>query len=413
MSREVRRVLLGVALSAVGAGLSMPLLIVYLTQVRDIPTSTAGFVVAYMAIVGLVLLPLSGIAVDRFGPRPMLMGGLVVEAIGVLLITQVTNAGSAFAVATVIALGGSFIWGPQSALIGRLTTPETRQRVFGIQFMLLNLGIGIGGIISATIVDVDRPESFSILYVGDALTYAAYVIVLFTLPGVGVGRVAHEEHHDSVGGYREVLRDRTLIRIAVLGFVLLTCGYGSLEIGLPVFVTIVNGLSVSWVAIAFTVNTMTIVAMQLVILRLITGRSRSYVLVLVAVLWGASWVVLGVTQALPALAAGLAICVSTAIFAIGETMWSPIAPSLVNDLAPEHLRGRYNSVQGLVWGVSGATGPALAGLMLGMGLETAWIGVVTLGCVIAGYLALRLRHRLTPALDGRVPAVSPDGTMTP
>src|SRR5262245_60276025 len=120
MSREVRRVLLGVALSAIGAGLSMPLLIVYLTQVRDIETTIAGFVVAYMAIVGLVLLPLSGIAVDNFGPRPILMLGLIVEAIGVLLITQITSPASAFAVATVVALGASFSWGPQSALLGRL-----------------------------------------------------------------------------------------------------------------------------------------------------------------------------------------------------------------------------------------------------------------------------------------------------
>ena len=33
--------------------------------------------------------------------------------------------------------------------------------MFGIQFMLLNLGIGIGGIVAATIVDVAEPATFT------------------------------------------------------------------------------------------------------------------------------------------------------------------------------------------------------------------------------------------------------------
>ncbi len=30
------------------------------------------------------------------------------------------------------------------------------------------------------------------------------------------------------------------------------------------------------------------------------------------------------------------------IFAFGETLFSPTIPAIVNDLAPERLRGRYN-----------------------------------------------------------------------
>jgi hypothetical protein len=81
---------------------------------------------------------------------------------------------------------------------------------------------------------------------------------------------------------------------------------------------------------------------------------------------------------------------------------------LINDLAPEHLRGRYNSVHSLVWGVSGALGPALAGLLLGGGLVALWVGIVVGGCLVASALALRLRAHLTPALDGRPAASLPD-----
>jgi MFS family permease len=401
MSSVVRRVLFGNALSAIGSGLTMPLLIVYLGQVRDLGTSVGGFVVAYIAIVQLLLLPLSGILVDRLGPRPVLMAGLLVEGLGVALLTQVTSVPSAFAVATVISAGGAFSWGPQSALLGRLAPPEQRQRVFGIQFMLLNLGIGIGGIIAATVVDVTDVSTFTMLYLGDAATYLLYVLVLATLRGIGMGP-APVEDEDAEGGYRDVLRDGRLMRLVVLGLVLMTCGYGSLEVGLPIIVTVVNGLSVSWVAVAFTVNTATIVVMQMATLRIITGRSRSMLLAVVATLWALSWLVLGASGVLPETWAIAAICLSTLVFALGETLSAPIIPSLVNDLAPPHLRGRYNAVQSLTWGISGALGPAIAGLMLGAGLEAAWIALIVGGLVVAAVLALRLRHHLTPELDGRV-----------
>lgn len=413
MTPVVRRVLLGNSLSAIGSGLTMPLLIVYLGQVRGLGTATAGLVVAYVAVVSLVLLPVSGILVDRFGPRPVLVVGLVVEATGVAMLIRVDSAPTAFAVATVVSAGGSFTWGPQSALLGRLTDPEHRQRVFGIQFMLLNLGIGIGGIIAATIVDVATPSTFTVLYLADAMTYLAYVAVLVSLHGVGVGPAPVEEGSSGEGGYRDVLRDRRLVRIVILGLVLLTCGYGSLEVGLPVFITVINGLSVSWVAVAFTVNTMTIVVAQLVILRLIQGRSRSAVLALVAALWGLSWLIMGTTGLLPAAATVIVICLSTFVFAVGETLLAPVTPALINDLAPEHLRGRYNSVQSLVWGVSGALGPALAGVLLGADLVALWLGIVVAGCGLAGVLALRLRGHLTPALDGRGAATGSGGTMAP
>jgi len=33
-------------------------------------------------------------------------------------------------------------------------------------------------------------------------------------------------------------------------------------------------------------------------------------------------------------------------------MLQPVGSALVNDIAPEHLRGRYNAAAGLSWGVS-------------------------------------------------------------
>ena len=146
-------------------------------------------------------------------------------------------------------------------------------------------------------------------------------------------------------------------------------------------------------------NTATIVLVQLVTLRVISGRSRSRLLALVATLWALSWLVLGLSGALSPVLAIVAICVSTAVFGLGEAIWSPIGPALVNDLAREDLRGRYNAVIGWTWNVSSAIGPAFAGVMLGAGLVVGWLGAIVVGCAVAGALMLRLRRRLSPGQD--------------
>lgn len=407
---QARRILLGNSLSAIGSGLTMPLLIVYLGEIRGLGLTIGGLVVAYMAVVSLVVFPVVGWASDRQGPKPVLMAGLLVEAVGVALLGAVASVPSAFLVGTIVALGSAMAWPAQSALLGRVTTQENRQRVFGIQFMLLNLGLGVGGIASALVVSETDPQTFVWLYLADASAYLAYFAVLLTLPGVGVGRIAEAPLEAGGGsdprraGMREVLADRILRRVLVLAVVLLMSGYGALEVGIPVFITVINGFDVSWVGVSFAVNTFTIVAAQLLVLRLIKGRSRSYLMLAVALTWAMSWILMGSSLLAGPTVALAFVLVASGVFALGETLWAPVAPSLVNDLAPEHLRGRYNSSMSLVWSLSSIIGPGIAGLMLGAGLEVAWILVLVAGCTAAAVMALGLRRVLSAQLDGRLPA---------
>ena len=413
LTLTARRILFGVALSAVGGGLTMPLLIVYLGEVRGLGTGPAGLIVGYIAAISLIAFPVVGWAADRFGPRPILMVGLLVEATGIGLLAFVDTLPKAFAATSVLSLGGAMAWPSQSALLGRVTAPEARERVFGIQFMLLNLGLGLGGLVSALVVSETDARTFQWLYAGDAASFLLYFAVLLTLRGVGVGRVAHEEGTDA-GGFREVIADRRLRRLLVLSVVLLTSGYGALEVGVPVFITVINDQDVSWVGASFAANTFTIVLCQLFVLRWIKGRSRSMLLVSVAVIWAASWLLIGSSLALGHMLAIAVILIASALFAVGETIWAPVAPSLVNDLAPDRLRGRYNSTMSLVWSISGIIGPGIAGLMLGAGLSIPWIALLLAGCAFAGFLSLRLRRILTPALDGReVGAATGSGAPTP
>ena len=390
---------IGRLFDSIGSGLTMSLLVVYLAEVRGLPILTATLVLSWMAVIGLGATPIAGTLTDRFGPRRVMLVAVLLEATGVGLTAFVTDAMSAFAVATLVALGGAGTWGPASTFIARLVPEHQRPTAFAVNFMLLNLGLGIGGLIAATIVDIARPETFQVLYAVDALTYLAFWVAILALRGLGGPSPRAPE--ESGGGWGVVLRDRRVLGLISVSLVLLICGYASMEAGVSIYITSVADESERLIGIVFLVNTLTIVIGQLFILGWVSGRSRVRMIGLTALLWAVAWLCLVPAPFAGRVVAAVLLILYAAIFALGESVWSPTIPALVNAIAPDHLRGRYNSAQSLTWSMSSVLAPILAGTLIGGGHGVLWAAVIAAGCLVAGLAAQRLRGSLTPAEDGR------------
>lgn len=390
--------------------MTLSLLVVYLAEVRGLPIFTASLVLTWMAVIGLGAVPLAGTLTDRFGPRPVLLVAILIEASGVALMSQVTTAPAAFAVASLLALGAAGIWGPLSTFTAQVVVEEQRTTAFAVGFMLLNLGLGLGGLIGAAIIDLDRPETFVLLYLVDALTYLFAWIAVASLRGLG-GPAPHAVESDGSvparQGWREVLRDRRLRRQVAVSLLLLTCGYGSLEAGLAIFITDTAALPERLIGIVWMANTVTIVVGQLLVLRLVRGRSRTRLIGVVGLLWGISWLLLSAVPGVSTTPAIAILLASTVIFALGETVWSPTAPALINAIAPDHLRGRYNSAQSLTWSLGATLAPLASGALIGAGRGVTWALLIAVGCLAAAAFAQTLRPMLTASEDGREPEPAP------
>jgi MFS family permease len=397
----VRRLFVGIALSALGSGLTMPFLYVYLAEVRGIPTATVGMLFAFMGLLGFVGSPIGGTLIDRFGPRPVMVVGLTTEAFGVASLALVHNAWHALAVATFITLGTVGLYPASTAMLTRMVPEARRQQVYGFQFMLMNAGLGIGGVVSALLVRVADPASFERLYMIDALSYVAYIAVVVSLPrGTGALTRAERVEEGPQPGWSTVLRDRTLVRVVLISVVVITFGYAQFEAGFAAYTVDVAGIPAHYLGWAFGANTAAIVLGQLVALRVIKGRRRSRMLALCAGIWSLSWLVIALSDAVDGWTSVALVVVGLAVFGLGETLWAPLAPAIVNDLAAEELRGRYNALQGMTWTVAMIIGPALAGLLIGNGLAHVWVACTVGGTALAAVLLLRLRRHLTPAQDG-------------
>jgi MFS family permease len=215
-----------------------------------------------------------------------------------------------------------------------------------------------------------------------------------------VGDKSEPETTEDSLGYRSVFGDRVFLRVVGLTALLCVVGYAQLNTAFPVFATGPGEISAGALGLAFAVNTLAVAVLQLPVLRLAQGRRRTAALVLVFALFAATWAVTLVAGELGGGAAAVAVFVSAAaIFALGETLMSPSVAPMVNDLAPDALRGRYNGLYTLAWTTGFVAGPLLAGAALGAGHATAFFLALIGACGLGALGAYRLRPRLPAGVD--------------
>lgn len=398
---EGRWLLSTVAVQTLGRGMTLPFTIIYLHEVRGFDLGFSGALMSLIAITGLVVTGPGGTLIDRLGARRVLIAGLIAMIAGCALLAFATHPLVATIAVMLIGVNFGVSWPGFNALIATVVDGEVRQQYFGVNFALVNLGIGVGGVIGGFFVNVDDPATFTAIFLIDAITCLVPLgLLLGPLRHVRTQPAADdtpEEH----GGYREILRRPAVLWITALTFLSVFIGYGQMEAGFPAFARQVAEVSTRVVGISFAVNTAVIVLLQFAVLKLISGRRRTRVMQVMALIWAASWVLLGGAGLLPGtLAAAIGVIAYMGVFAFGETMLQPTVPAIYNDLASDRTRGRYNAINSAAFQGGAITGPLVAGVMLGEGLSGWFIGAMVAGAVLVCVLAFVLERVLAPAANG-------------
>ena len=392
LNPQSRKIIFGICLNAIGGGMTLSLLLVYLHDIRGFTNTFGGLLLAYGSLVSIIASSPMGALVDRIGPKKVIIGGLLLNSAAAFSLSQVQTHFQAIIVMTGLNIAGQAIWPSQSVILTRLTPEKDRSKIFGFNFMLLNLGLGVGGLLSSLIIQRGDLLSFQIMYWVDAGTFLLYLLIVLTLRGEHVNKYIPKENEPKTGSYRDLFEIKPLMFLGIAGIILFTFGYGTIQAGIPVFATQFLGLSPKWLGIISGVNTLSIVIFQPLVMRVIDKYSKYAALIAVGLVWALSWVFVGIAPYLPLFASGIALSLSQFIFAVGEMIQAPTIPTLANELAPEHIRGRANSWMSLQWSVSGVLGPAITGLMLGADLATAWIITMFFGCFLSIPLFLAMKR---------------------
>lgn len=391
--------------SAIGSGLTLPYLFVYAHQVRGLRDGTAGLVVAAVALASLAGNPLGGALADRWTARRAVMAGLAVAAGGSFALALARSAAELFGAACLLGLGASVIWPAQDALLASAAGPAGRSAVFSVRHASFNAGLGLGALAAAAVVSVAHPGTFTAVYLADGCSFLVVIPVLARLrpaqrsgPPPAAAPVAPPPRPER-GGYRQVLRDRAFVRVWLLIALIVTISFGQFQSSFPGYATRPGGISTHGLGLAFTADTLTVVVAQLFVLRLLAGHRRTTGVALAATAWAASWaVVIAGGHFGGGAAAEAAFVIAMVIFAIGETLFSPTLPAIVNDLAPPEAAGRYNGLGVLAFTTGFLLGPAGGAAALAA-WGTALFAVLVPACLLAAAAALRLSRHLPPGVN--------------
>jgi MFS family permease len=412
LPRDGKFLLSTVAIETLGTGLVLPFGFIYLHEVLGFTIETAGSLLAVPAIVGIAVVGPAGALIDRLGARRIILAGMTAQMLGnVMLAFSSSPVSAALALGLLGAAGGVF-WPGFNAMIGAVVPSAIRQRYFGINFTLVNLGIGIGGLLAGSIVDVHRPGTFTAIYLGNALSFLAPLAVLLgplrQVSGKVENPVSEPDGAPVRTSYLDILRDKAMVPVIALTFLSAFVGYAQSEAGFTAYSRLVGEVSTRTIGYAFAANTATIVLLQLLVLQRIEGRRRTRVILVLSALWSVSWLMTGLSGLFPGSTSAAALVIGgSAVFALGETLLQPTIPAITNDLAPDHLRGRYNAVMAGAFQLAAVTGPVVAGVMLGARFNVEFIGMLILGCAVMAFIAMAVEHRIPDQANGIKPQPRP------
>ena len=146
LSRPVLILQAGNALNYFGYGLVLPFEIIYLHQIRDFSTSTAGLVLAATMGTSAIVTPPTGALLDRYSAKAIVVAGSVASALGYAGFAFVDRPWQAFACSIVSGAGLGAAGTANRTLVVRLITPEQRAAAFALNRVAGNFGIGVGAI---------------------------------------------------------------------------------------------------------------------------------------------------------------------------------------------------------------------------------------------------------------------------
>jgi MFS family permease len=333
---------------------------IYLVRERRFLPAQAGRVLALYGVGMTISGPLGGLLADRIGRRATMIAALVLGAGAVGGLPFAGDPALLAMLAFLSAAAGDLYRPAMSAAVADLVPPADRPRAYGIVYwganFALSLGMFLGGLVAG--------RSFTALFLLDgASSIAAAVLVFLRVPETRPVGLVHEP---ALRGLAKVFADGPYVSFLLLHLCALTI-FTQWQLALPVDMA-AHGLGPAAFAILMGLNCAGVVLLQPVLSPLLHRFDAARLLALSAVLFGLGF---GVN----AIGGNLAIyAVGTALWTVGEVVGFPVASTLVANLAPPALRGRYQGAFSMCWGVAFTLSPLAAGeAMQRFGARTLWV----------------------------------------
>ena len=363
-----------------------PFLALYLAGPRNLGASTIGVVLAAFGAGAFASQPIGGYLADRFGRRSTLVGGMIGSAASFMLLASVRDLALIAVAACLSGLTIDLYRPAVSAMIADLVAPENRAKAFALLYWAINLGVAVAGVTGGLLA----ARSYWLLFSFDAATCLAFaVLIARKVPETRPARQAGEQ-----GGYGQAVRDGLLLTLGA-AILLGTIVYLQSFVTLPLAVA-ADGLGPEAYGLIYAVNPVVVIVAQIGVLRVIDRLPGVPTLAI-------STVIMGVGFGLTAVASSVPFYMLTVVvWTLGEIGFNAVGPAMVADIAPAHLRGRYNGVFGMSFGAAALVAPLVGTQVFANYGETAlWAG-----CLVLSIVSAAVTLAMGPAVKRRMTTLS-------
>jgi MFS family permease len=352
-------------------GFVVPFLALYLTQTRGIRVDQAGAIVSLHGLGSMTAGPLGGVLADRVGRRATMLAGLFGGGAAMMCLGFAEHPAAIAANAFVLGLVSDLYRPAVSAMVADLVRPEKRLVAFGHLYWAINLGFSIAPVLAGLLAS----RSYLWLFAGDAVTTWIYGLIIWRrIPETRPAKAAPREGEP--GGLSVVLSDGVFMSFVALNF-LLGLVFQQHATTLPIDMAR-HSIAPSTYGVVIALNGVVIIVVQPLATRALARFRRSRVLAAAALLMGFGFGMYAIPGGPPWYAAGVVI------WTLGEVATAPSASSIVADLAPPSLRGRYQGVFMMSWGLAMFVGPSAGATLLARrDGATLWTACFVLGALVA------------------------------
>lgn len=246
--------LLNLFIAFLGIGLVIPVTPTIMNEL-NISGATVGYMVSAFAFAQLILSPLAGRAVDKYGRKPMIIIGLFIFSMSELLFGLGQSVEVLFASRILGGVSAAFIMPAVTAFIADITTNETRPKALGYMSAAISTGFIIGPGIGGFLADLGSRTPF---FFAAAFGLTAMVLSVFTLK-------EPKRHYETTTvkqqtGFRKVFSP--LYFIAFLVLLISSFGLASFESLFALFVDRKFGFTAKDIALAISLGAIVGVIVQ-------------------------------------------------------------------------------------------------------------------------------------------------------
>lgn len=368
----------------------VPMLFVYLTQARGLSLTLAGSVAGLYGFGSLLGTVLGGVLADHFGRRVTMLGSLVLGALFMVLLGFSSALWQIAPSAFLLGFTADAYRPASQALVADIVAPQHRMKAFTLQYWAINLGFSFAALVAGYMAK----RNFTLLFLGDAATTLVLAAIIFAR--VPESRPARDATAKARGSLLTPFTDKVFAPFLLLNFAVVLIFFQHLT-GLPEDMR-GKGLGTEDFGMAVATNGVLIVLLQPLLTRWAKPVKRSTLLAIAAALTGVGFGLTHLATTLPA------YMLTVGIWTLGEIIFAPVNASLVADLSPAHLRGRYQGAFGMTWSLGAmlalVAGPAL---MEATSLPTLWLTCLGVGLAIA-FVHLVVSSRVLPQVLPADPA---------